>query len=275
MKLLYMGTGAAEGIPGTFCNCRLCREAKKLGGRNIRTRSQALIDGKILIDFPPDTYAHYLAYEFDLPSIRHIFVTHSHMDHFFPTEFMLRREGFIHPPIELLHLYGNKTVEEAFLSCLKRIMGRGDENFSFHPLVPFVPVDLEGYKIHPLKAKHDPKEECLIYGVECQGRALLYANDTGFFPDTTWDYLKSAKVCFDLVSLDCTMMQFSDGNNHMGIPDAVKLRQELYAIGAASQKTVFVLNHFSHNGGWNHSELCKEAEKQGFQVSYDGMEISV
>ena len=30
MKLKYLGTAAAEGIPGMFCNCRVCRNALKI-----------------------------------------------------------------------------------------------------------------------------------------------------------------------------------------------------------------------------------------------------
>ena len=51
MKLKYYGTAAAEGIPGLFCNCRVCQNALKKRGKEIKTRSQALLDGKILIDF--------------------------------------------------------------------------------------------------------------------------------------------------------------------------------------------------------------------------------
>ena len=60
MKLKYLGTAAAEGIPGMFCNCRVCRNALEVRGKEIKTRSQALLDDKLLIDFPPDTYLHIL-----------------------------------------------------------------------------------------------------------------------------------------------------------------------------------------------------------------------
>lgn len=39
MKLQYLGTAAAEGFPGMFCNCTACERARKAGGKNIRTRS--------------------------------------------------------------------------------------------------------------------------------------------------------------------------------------------------------------------------------------------
>ena len=48
MKLQFLGTAAAEGFPALFCQCENCKRARELGGRNIRSRSQALVDGKIL-----------------------------------------------------------------------------------------------------------------------------------------------------------------------------------------------------------------------------------
>ena len=53
MKLTYLGTAAAEGWPAAFCNCDGCRAARRLGGRNIRTRSQALVDDALLLERTP------------------------------------------------------------------------------------------------------------------------------------------------------------------------------------------------------------------------------
>ena len=60
MKLLYLGTAAAEGLPASFCNCAICENARRVGGREVRSRAQLLVDGELLIDFPPDTYYHCL-----------------------------------------------------------------------------------------------------------------------------------------------------------------------------------------------------------------------
>ena len=60
MKIQYLGTAAAEGWPALFCRCKACKEAARLGGKNLRTRSQAIIDDCLLVDFPPDTYLHML-----------------------------------------------------------------------------------------------------------------------------------------------------------------------------------------------------------------------
>jgi phosphoribosyl 1,2-cyclic phosphate phosphodiesterase len=273
MKLLYLGTGAAEGIPALFCSCPVCQEAREKKGKNIRTRSQALLDGKILFDFPPDSYLHYIASDFtaaDLPAIRHVFITHSHMDHFFPDELQLRRPVYIaSEPIETLHVYGNREVERRILDLQKKSSPCND----FRYAKPFEPIDVVGYRITPLPALHDRCEECLIYAAEHNGKAMLYAHDTGFFPEQVWEYFAKTKLRFSLISLDCTFMISRDGNNHMGIPDCAELRQRLVSAGAADANTVFVLNHFSHNGGLNHDDLCRAAEKEGFIVSYDRMEI--
>ena len=50
MKLKYLGTAAAEGYPAMFCNCENCRKAFAKGGKNIRSRIQALVEDALLID---------------------------------------------------------------------------------------------------------------------------------------------------------------------------------------------------------------------------------
>ena len=70
MQFTYLGTAAAEGWPAVFCRCKYCLEAQRLGGKNIRTRSQAIVNDDLLIDLPPDTYLHKLAHGpgIDLPA---------------------------------------------------------------------------------------------------------------------------------------------------------------------------------------------------------------
>ena len=114
MKILYMGTAAAEGWPGLFCSCPVCTHARKAGGRNLRTRTQAILDDSLLIDFPPDTYAHALRYGLNLARVHTLLVTHSHMDHWFPTDLIHRHEHFGHGAEGVLDVYGNEAVEKAF-----------------------------------------------------------------------------------------------------------------------------------------------------------------
>ncbi len=65
MNIQFLGTAAAEGVPALFCDCETCRESRLRGGRNVRTRSQALVDGVLLIDMGPDTLLHEMKYGLD------------------------------------------------------------------------------------------------------------------------------------------------------------------------------------------------------------------
>ena len=83
MKLKFLGTAAAEAAPALFCDCDYCEKARKAGGKNIRTRSQSVINDELLIDFPADTYLHVLHQGLPLHKIYHCIITHSHQDHFY------------------------------------------------------------------------------------------------------------------------------------------------------------------------------------------------
>ena len=54
MEVLFLGTGASEGIPGVFCDCRICQNARKKGGKEVRLRTSVLIDNLMMIDVSPD-----------------------------------------------------------------------------------------------------------------------------------------------------------------------------------------------------------------------------
>jgi len=62
---------------------------------------------------------------------------------------------------------------------------------------------------------------------------------------------------------------------HMGFPQNIRVKDRLIAQGNADANTIFIINHFSHNGGLLHDELVKMAKPHGFQVSYDGMEVQI
>ena len=44
MKIKYLGTAAYEGVPALFCRCEVCRGSRAAGGRNVRSRQQAILD---------------------------------------------------------------------------------------------------------------------------------------------------------------------------------------------------------------------------------------
>src|SRR5437773_2231152 len=81
MEIKLLGTGSAEGWPGLFCSCDICVRSRVAGGKNLRTRTSALIDGVAKIDLPPDTLQHIHTQGLDLTKLEFLAFTHAHDDH--------------------------------------------------------------------------------------------------------------------------------------------------------------------------------------------------
>lgn len=276
MTFRYLGTAAAEGWPAMFCACEACRKAAAAGGKNIRTRSQAVIDGRLLIDFPADTYLHYLQGGMDLPRIRSCLITHDHSDHLYAPDLEMRRNNFAYPPVEgPLTFYGPAPAGRAIRAAMEEFDLEADGRVRFVQVTPYVPFEVENYTVTALKADHDPACEPVFYRIGDGTRTILYAHDTGYFPDDTWAYLESVRPRFDFVSLDCTVGIDSCRHGHMDVRTADEVRRRLLEEGMADARTVFCTNHFSHNGRADYDEMVPVAARYGMQVSYDGMTLTI
>ncbi len=280
MKLTYLGTAAAEGWPALFCNCENCKEAARRGGKHIRTRSQAIIDDDFLLDLPPDTYHHKLMSGLDFSAVKYLFITHWHMDHFYPQELTVRGSYYSHNMVSpALEIYCAAETKELFDRVAWEANKDTLDSLHFHLLTAFAPVQAGAYTITPLPANHMhevPDSHPFIYLIEKDGKRILYGHDTGIFLPEVWDYLKNLAEkgrTLHLVSLDGTSGRFENGekNGHMGLPDNRKVKARLLKTGLCNSQTVFVLNHFSHNGGILYDELVSETKNDGFLISYDGM----
>lgn len=284
MKIQFLGTAAAEGWPGLFCRCAACAEARKRGGKNIRSRSQAIIDDKLLIDYPSDTFMHMVNNNIDLPNIKSCIVTHTHEDHFYPAEMVMRGPWFANEIDDVpFTVYGNDSLMQIIETrlALDGPAGQIPGFIAWKELDRFTPVEIEGYRVTPMSAEHNRPEKCFIFLIEKDGETILYGNDTAMFPEDTWAFLAETKPHLNLVSLDCTFLVNPDGATHMGIDGCLKTRDRLIELGCADENTTWVINHFSHNGGiratdgklFLHEELEELMAQHNFLVAYDGKTV--
>lgn len=282
MKIHFLGTAAAEAAPAVFCTCDHCRYAREKGGKEIRTRSGALIDGKIKLDFGPDSYAQSLKFGLDYSQLHSVLITHTHFDHLNIDDLTLRMPPFGHlPPNDFpMTIYGNARLGEMLAPHLC-------ETTQFREMIPFETIDIEGYQVTALEAVHflshgDKKdypvihegekyyreEQALFYLIAKDGESILYAHDTDEFTPSDMEFLAGKKI--DLISLDCTNGHLNfDYVGHMGVRENMWMKDKLLKNGAADDHTVFVANHFSHNGLLPYEEL--EKLMPGFVISYDGL----
>ena len=274
MKLTYLGTAAAEGWPAVFCRCGNCMRALKAGGRNIRTRSQALLNDDFLFDFPTDTYDHMLKNNLDLSNVEYVFFTHSHVDHCTPIDLQMRRSVLAHDMTKKhLTLYGTERVKQRIREVTD-VLENDLYDISFETIENYHTYECGNYKVTPLKAFHVTQDD-MVYVVESEGKTLLYLHDTGPLYDEAIDWLVENKIKADLVSYDCTFAARNGVGGHLGLDTATLLRDKFMTLGIIDGKTVNILNHFSHNGQTIYDEFVPIAENNGFIVSYDGMRTDI
>lgn len=275
MKIQYLGTAAAEGIPAIFCDCETCRKSALAGGRNIRTRSQALIDDCLLVDFPADTYMHFLQYGVPMTKIKSCLLTHSHLDHLHTDDLAMRRDGFAHIRESFPLTFYSDVSGYELIRAAKERYNIADDTVAAELLALNEPFEVEGYKVVALRAAHDPKSTPVVFLIEKDGKTLFYSNDSSEYPEESMAYLKTLEKPLDLISLDCTeACNHATYIGHLSLERCVALRQTLLDIGAADKNTKFILNHFSHNGeNVLYDDFVKIAAEYGFDVTYDGMVV--
>lgn len=286
MELIYYGTGAGYGIPEMFCSCRVCNAARKNRGKDIRTRSQAVLDNKLMIDFPVDAFLHSVFYDLDIREIKNVIITHAHHDHFLETELCTRPEDSSGPH----HFYMSEASSRSFAQRLEARAKKQRETLEagiepvyrpvqvpqLHIIEPFKKFEVAQYHITPLPARHTFNIEPMIYIIESGGKALLWAHDTGLFMPETLEFLRNYSVRFDCISLDCTLMRQKPITPfHMDLTQCIQTTQELREMGRIDDNTRIILSHIGHLVYLTHEELSEEARTYGMEVAYDLMVVDI
>lgn len=279
MNIQFLGTGAAEGIPALFCNCDYCRSVRRRGGREVRSRAQVLVDGELCIDFPPDAFFHGARAGVDLSAVRYLLVTHSHCDHFYAHDFVLRGYKYAQNMTSpVLHILGNADVLDVFYESVRREMRPEVEaQFAFTRLEAFVPCSFGDWTAHPLRARHSSPDP-FVYLLEGKGKRILHLTDTGPLPEETYAYLErvGGGPC-DFVTLDCTFL-YDDAPHsvrHMGVKENAEVLRRLRTMGLLDGHTKAVITHFSHNSAPSEEKLRRAEEELGVIAAYDGLTVSI
>ncbi len=283
MKLKYYGTGGGGGIPEIFCDCRVCRHAREAGGKDIRTRSQAVIDGKISIDFPVDTFLHTAYCGLDMRRIHNIVITHSHYDHFLTQDLFSRPQGYDAPlnvyvtPASATKMCETIAAREAAYAEGRRVR-TSDFEVKYHPITVEESFEINEYRFTPLKAHHAQGVQSVMYVIDnmAENKHLLWAHDTGPFYTSAWDWLKTYPHVFDFVSLDCTLGRSElITMAHMDILGCYDTKEKLRSMGLLDDHTKVYLSHIGHLLDRTHDELTAEAEELGMIPAFDGLTVEI
>ncbi|MBQ9299133.1 MAG: hypothetical protein IJ214_01335 [Clostridia bacterium] len=274
MKIHFYGTGASEGVPSMFCDCLACNEARRLGGKNIRTRSSCAINDNLLIDFSCDTFAHTVWGGLDLRKIDNFLITHAHKDHLYPHDLVNMA-----PPMaqrirnDIIHLYGTKEAVEIIQRVFSKET-RGIIPATAEVLAPGKETSVGPYQVIPIKTKHAADIDCYIYIIKHEGKTLLYGHDSTMYPEDAWQYILREK--YDCVIMDCTSVLSSHVfSSHMGFDENVAVRNRLIGNGCATNSTLFIATHFVHTYNPLHDRIAPIFAKDGIIPAFDGFEVDI
>ncbi|MDD3118625.1 MAG: MBL fold metallo-hydrolase [Victivallales bacterium] len=275
MKVTLMGSAAAEAVPALWCDCDVCRQARRNGGKDIRMRTSYLIDRDTMVDFGPDAFSQTLRYGVDWTQLRRIVFTHAHEDHLNPVEFMWREPSYSRVTSRV-KIIGSPRV----LARLERETGHTCNELQLDP-VPVGPgdrLDDGDLSLLCLKANHeDNSGQALNFVLSRGGKNLLIANDTGWWDEEVWQQIASCRL--DAAIIDATMgvaTKYLDWRNgHMGARTTTAFRDKLLQLGAITPATPVCANHFSHNGEALHHRLEDFFAPHRIMVGYDGMTLTL
>ena len=281
MKINVLGTAAATCMPLTFCNCEICKESRKLGGKNIRKRSSLIINDEFLIDMGPDSINACTMYGIDVGKIKYLLQTHSHSDHFDAGHFVTRWSEYAVKDMEHLDIicsYGTAVdmahkIKENEDIDLFDDKWKKDLNYSLNFIKHGESVKLGDYEIIGIDSKHDLRVEALIYIIKYKDKIILYGTDLLEISDEAWKIIEQYKL--DVVFLDQTYGKGYNAGGHLDagmIADYVRTMKEKRVI---DDNTLVYGTHFSHEGNDIHDRMEELAVENGYHIAYDGMELNI
>ena len=278
MKLLFLGTGAAQGYPAIFCRCENCEAARVRGGKSIRRRAAALVNDDLLLDFGPDVMAAARDYRLSLHRAEYLLLTHGHFDHLAVENFDQHRARWAEPAIPMLHVYGSAGS----LALIRAYPWSAEEmRIELHEAAPGQRWEMGRYVVTALRARHAESLQPLFYALwekERPANALLYATDTGPFHPEAWEVLgglRAEGIRFGAVVIEGTSgaRETSAEGGHMNLARCAEHHRLLRERSLTAESCAHLATHFSPNGAPLHEETDALLAPHGVRAAYDGLAI--
>jgi phosphoribosyl 1,2-cyclic phosphate phosphodiesterase len=283
MEVRILGSGGSEGIPAFLCLCRVCQEARRLGGREVRQNASAhvrLASGMgVLIDLPPQFKMAWDRSGLPEDGLAAILVTHRHEDHTLGLKYLVEagpangylqaRTMTVYLPVDVLtgrvrqldpkHDYPPEGLQGPFVTFL--------------PLAAYRPLTLGGCRITPLETNHQRPQgepggpETLGFLFEdADGARMAYLIDAQpDLPERTAAILSAARL--DCLIFECNFAALDPPVGHVDIPSLVEAKRRF-------RPRCLVATHISHRN-LGHRELTARLAPEGIRAAYDGMKIRV
>lgn len=248
MNVKFLGTSAGWPLPRLGCHCRVCSSKDP---KDIRRRSQALVNGSLLLDIGIDTYHHLSKPSIDPTNIKYAAITHEHPDHTFGLW-------------DLGHIYNSKQIKviihETTYKKIKKLFFY--KEYDVVVVKNETPIKLRSLEVSLLPVNHTDSS----FGVFVKegDESFFWAPDFKTLPEDTKRKLRGSVVAQDGSELNISTP------NHQTIIEGIKLAKEVKAA-----QIYFI--HIGHRTLPNKQlvDFVKQAGGNQFDVAYDNLEIEI
>lgn len=263
MRVVLLGTGAADGWPNPFCRCASCAAAAADGPR---AQSAALVDDTLLLDCGPEAPRAAVRLGHRLDRVRHVLLTHGHPDHVGPAALLYRSWVRGDAPLDV---WGPAAALDL---CRDWVGPDTVDTVRLHPVQAGAELDLDGHRVLALAGAHEV--ETLLWQVSGPDRhRLLWATDTGPLPAETVASLSGTAL--DLLLLEETFGDVTDhGTGHLDLASFPRELARLRAVGALTERSRMVPVHLGHRNP-PPAELARRLAAWGAELLPDGAVLDV
>ena len=252
MKIKFLGTSAGWPLPRLGCNCEICSSKDP---KDTRTRTQLLVNDKILLDAGPDTYKHLVSN--NPQKIEAIFISHAHHDHVLGLW-------------DISHIYNRQQVPilfvtQAVLNGIKKIFDTNLLKLKVEIIKPLEIIHLKNTKVAYFPVVHGNTP---AFGIKVKESKIL-----AYIPDFNKILPSSQKVIrdCDLLAIDgSSLSKIGKTAGHISIDDGIQIAKKL-----KTKQTYFV--HLGHKTAPHNSleNYLKENAGPNFYPAYDGLELNL
>lgn len=252
MKIKFLGTGGAYGVPVWNCNCKTCTSKNP---KNVRFRPSILIeidDKNIVIDFGQDFWQQLVKNK--VKKLDYALLTHAHGDH---------RNG-----MEQLKFQNNIQImiPEKVLTELTAktdsLKGIANRNLTIK-VENFTPFYVGDFRVDCVELEHKKKYDekgMSVYGYVFKSDNFSFAYLTDY--NRIIDEFKVENL--DLIISDACTWE-DEGIGHLGIKGAIDVYKKL-------KPKYMILTHLNHTV--EHEEAEKYVKEFGnIDIAFDGMNL--
>ena len=282
----FLGTCAADGMPDPFCDCPICQDARANPAHR-RFRSSFLLDRRNLIDCSPDFNAACSIFGEDMMELRNIFITHTHEDHCCFSNIGLLNMSVTRKDVPV-DVYLSEGGYEMLMK-LREVLGDTYRYFDaagaldkgrarLHPVKTYEPFQVDGYKIMAVETTHrvSERETAINYLFEKDGKKLLYACDTGFYPARSLEALQGAKI--DVLVMESTWGNRTDTStaSHLNCVAFLEMLDIFRKNEIIRPDTAIYATHINHKHDLDHDAMqawFDDNSRQKVTVAWDGLSV--